>query len=208
VSASQATCGEASQRGRQITTQRLCCDVERHPVGVLGRDGLGVDYLTDPKLPQFVATVTADDVCRDPIEPRSGISAREVVSVSATEGRHESLRHEVVAALPTDTSRDVAVDDRGVLVEEHTKVGGVGPRLLDHGRVIASRGSLLRSNATNDWSSHGLGSGEFTLTTVIAKLTDCGSRRAFNVYAACFTRKLGTLGCDHVPARQKGQLRT
>jgi hypothetical protein len=131
---------------------------------------------TKSEKPELLTSVPADDVRGYPIEPRPSIKAREVIPLSATEGRDEGFGYEILSARSTDSSRYIPIDEGGVLVEEHTELVGVVARLLDRGRIIETPSVLLCSAATYDWFSHDPRSAAFTPTTVIAKIPELGSR--------------------------------
>jgi hypothetical protein len=97
-------------------------------------------------------------VGRDPIQPRPGVLAFEVVAVPLAERRQEGFRHHVVGRVGADAAAHVPLHLRGVPAEQHREMLRLIPGPPDDGRVVfgvASGGAGPRIGPLVSPSDHG-----------------------------------------------------
>jgi hypothetical protein len=72
--------------------------------------------------PDLVAAMLGDQTGGDPVEPRTGVPLIRPVGVAAAERGQERLGDQVVGRLIAETPGQVAVDVRGMSIEQRREV--------------------------------------------------------------------------------------
>ena len=108
----------------------------------LGRGGL-----PDPVLADLVPAMLTDQVGSDPIQPGPGIGVAEVIPVPLGESGQERLGDQVIGNLAASTPGDVAVNVRGVPVEQDREPLRLPPGTLNDRGIIRGGGSPAPSHA-------------------------------------------------------------
>ncbi len=97
--------------------------------------------LPDPVLAGFVPAMLADQVGGDPVQPGPGIRVAEVIPVPLGESGQERLGDQVIGNLAAGTPGQVAVNVRGVPVEQNREPLRLPPGTLNDRGIIRGGGS-------------------------------------------------------------------
>jgi hypothetical protein len=84
-----------------------------------------------PEAALLGAVVAAQQVGRDPVEPRSRVGRTALKAPAALEGNDKDVGSKIVGRPAADSSREVPVDRREVALEYDREAMGLAQRLLD-----------------------------------------------------------------------------
>lgn len=126
---------QAGQRRRELLVCGRGTDTALHKLGMAAVDRIDARPRQGPQHADFCAALFTDHVGGYPEQPRTGVSAAEVVALPAAERGQERVRHDVVRGRGAKAPGGIAMDRSCMPVIELGKRLGLTPGQPDRSRI-------------------------------------------------------------------------